>query len=93
MAAPSFIERFYELFPLVAFKFEMLSTTLYQCAVLFQSWNYKEWNLIFCFLSMCKLRRITHKFNIKAFDKNQKIKFHSYNKSLSLTIGYIGAMR
>ena len=82
------------------------------CAVLFQSWNYKKWNLIFWFLSMCKLRRITHKFNIKPFglysicewfagvykkgfmlnlwvicrslhiDKNQKIKFHSYNENL-----------
>ena len=32
-----------------AFKFDMLSATLHKCAVLFQSWNYKERNLIFCF--------------------------------------------
>ena len=42
MAAPSFIESGYELFLQWAFKFEMLSTTLYKYAVLFQSWNYKE---------------------------------------------------
>ena len=32
---------------------------------------------------MCKLRQITHKFNICRslhIDKNQKIKFHSYNE-------------
>ena len=60
-------QRLWTIFLQWAFKFEKLSTTLYKCAVLFQSWNYKELNLIFWFLSMCKLRRITHKFNIKPF--------------------------
>ena len=34
-----------------------------------QSWNYKEWIIIFVnFIDvMCKLRQITHKFNIKLF--------------------------
>ena len=58
-------QRLWIIFLQWAFKFEILSTTFYKYAVLFQSWNYKEWNLIFWFLSMCKLRRITHKFNIK----------------------------
>ena len=33
-------------FPSACFK--ILSTTLYKCAVLFQSWNYKEWIVFFC---------------------------------------------
>ena len=50
---------------------------------------------------MCKLRRITHKFNIKPggfmlnlwvirrslhIDKNQKIKFHSYSENFKLLV-------
>ena len=58
-------QRLWTIFLQWAFKFKILSTTFYKCAVLLESWNYKEWNLIFWFLSMCKLRRITHKFNIK----------------------------
>ena len=46
MTSPSFIdsgnERLRTIFLQWAFKFEMLSTTFYKCAVLFQSWNYKE---------------------------------------------------
>ena len=46
MTAQSFIdsgnERSRTIFLQWAFKFEMLSTTFYKCAVLFQSWNYKE---------------------------------------------------
>ena len=57
----------WSLHPYLLFKIEMLSTTFCKCAVLFQSWNYKEWNLIFWFLSISKLRRITHRFNIKPF--------------------------
>ena len=30
-----------------------------------QSWNYKEWMLLLWMLSMCKLRRSTHKLYIK----------------------------
>ena len=71
MTAPSFIdsgnERLRTIFLQWAFKFEMLLTTFYKCAVLFQSWNYREWNLIFWFLLMCKLWRITHIFKIKPF--------------------------
>ena len=44
-------QRLWTFFLQWAFKFDMLSTSLYKCAVLFQSWNYKEWNLIFVFLS------------------------------------------
>ena len=58
-------QRLWTIFLQWAFEFEILSTTFYKCTVLLESWNYKEWNLIFWFLSMCKLRRITHKFNIK----------------------------
>ena len=88
----------------LAFKFEISSTTFYKSVILFQSWNYKEWNLIFWFLSMCKLRRITHKFNIKPSGlysicewfagvytsiKTKKIKFHSYNKDAHNSVAYI----
>ena len=45
-------------------KFEILSTTIYNWAVLFQSWTYNEWIVILRILSVCKLRRITHKLYI-----------------------------
>ena len=45
----------------------MLSTTLYKCAVCSKVGIIRNEILMFWFLSMCKLRRITHKLNIKSF--------------------------